>query len=445
MVEDSPLLAVHRTLKTELGRSVYNELRHIAASGSTEAADSVAALARRVQQSWDEVTSVSKLHGGPHVNSKWVSLLQAKHRKLDELTRDLDAAERAFAWSKVLYEREEAYIRDVTVKAFGEAGDPGITKLDKLVESTFDYDEASYLESVTIMARILAKLQEEEQLVELRLAHVAERKSLREQLQNAHQARSDMQVRRKGELDRLYEYLEGAGISLDKDDFPPDSQSPEARANEEILAARGGEGREAKPPSRRKRQGLVRSRAPRLETSQRVRYWDSYELEDLQLAGEFDGRPKTGPPAIGRAATSRAEREELSLTPLFSSLPRAEKMYKAPGSAPSAPSSARNPRLNPRLQAPWDAASLGGPAKQQMLPTKPSTAGGEARPRAWLPTPPSTAPAGMNRQQRQESSRQGSEELLLLGSSHRIVSEGARGGALVFWLEPPEGEDACGA
>lgn len=466
MADDSSLLAAHRALKIELGRSVFHALRRVAANGHPESARKVASLVRHVQQTWDEARDVSKVGAVPNIHPKWLKSIQARHERLDQLTRELDAVERSYEWSKVLFVREEEYIRDATLQAIGPAGDPGYVDLEQLLDPDQlpAYDEAAYLEDVTISARILAKLQEEEELTALRRAHVAERKKLREKLREAYQARTDSQIRREAELDRLYDWFKGSGFRISRGDM---SVSASAEGKEDTGEARRQDGREVKQqglsntgwkPVRKNRLAPVtRVKGPRLETASRVRYYDSHELVELgkQLdPGEYFGRSNTGHPSgLKQGARTQRHQESQERPGAQASMDHAARMYGGPGS--DAPSSAREPRS--QRGPPGGDTMQGGPPlppkapsmRQRLMPPPAFHAlGEEARhgARSLSPVSP-VSPAAASSRSPLISPHSGSklspldvqsDDLLLLNSSHRVVSEGARNGAFVFWLEPPE-------
>merc|ERR1712039_857524 len=98
----------------------------------------------------------------------------------------------------------------------------------------------------------------------------------------------------------------------------------------------------------------------------------------------------------------------------------------------------RSPNLE-SLLPPHTAPSHGG----ESAGIKPMSASAEVAgdpPRRNVPSrvPPSHTPAIAQRGRKIRNAAMGpaAKELLLLDSSHQVVSEGARDGALVFWLEP---------
>jgi hypothetical protein len=417
MVDDSQLFAVQQTLKDELGRAVFHELRHVVASGNKQAARDVASLASRMQLAWQETAAVTKLHGGSCVSTHWIDLLEAKHRRLDELSREIDQVERSFAWSKVLYAREEEHIRDVTMQALDHA--------DKLAppigntpgDATFDDDE--YRENVSVMTRIACRLKQEEELVELRQAHVTECKLLRERLQEAQQARIDARSRRRAELTKLIDWLQASGVPISKDDLPLELHGA---GIVEDHAAVGNDGmREVKTP-RRRHLAPVKATTPRLETARRLRYWDTVELELLQRQEEYFTPVENAQTSIAHAA----------------------KMYDALGSSP--PSAREKPPAalglgQPPLSASVHASRLAGHDQVNRNVQANALSPGS---RAHM----STLQRGRQPKRPIQHARSGpdakqwatAEQLLLLESSRRVVSEGARNDALVFWLKPKNGE-----
>lgn len=400
MVEESQLSEVHQTLKDELGRAVLHELRHVVASGNTQASEDVVALARRIQLAWQEIASATKLHGGRRLHRKWMDLLEAKHRHLDKLSREVNQAERSFAWSKVLFTREEEYIRDVTMQALGATAISS-PSVDPIGDDIFD--DVEYQENVSIMTRIACRLKEEEDLVALRQAHVRERKLLRERLREAQQARIDARSRRKTELSKLVDWFQGAGVPISQDDL-----SPEIFGGNHAIEEPGGAGddgaQEVRSP-RRRHLSPMKATGPRLETGRRVRYWD-------------------------KPVSTSQHRQDDFFTPLENtrtSMAHAAKMYDASGATCS---SARERRIQP----PQAASARSWPLTTYRAQV------------STLPERPKVKAPSMQKHQpkhpiQHAASGPDAKQLLLLESSHHVVSEGARDGALVFWLEPKHGNN----
>merc|ERR1712070_482839 len=117
-----------------------------------------------------------------------------------------------------------------------------------------------------------------------------------------------------------------------------------------------------------------------------------------------------------------------------SSMPHAEQIYASPSqpsAVPSPPSPAVEPRSpqKPNIASPPQGALFRAtPLRQRTMP--PPSFGAVTREARATPSSPGNSPLQSPRVVRQlQPLDQPSEELLLLGSSHRVAAEGARGGA----------------
>lgn len=329
------------------------------------------------------------------------------------MTHDLDNAEKSFEWSKVLLIREWDYIQDLAVKTLGEKDAEeqyGIHNPAPSGMPDIYFDQKTYQEDLATMARILGYLRAKDELAKHRLTFAEGRSTLEEQLREAEQVREDMQFKRKAELDRLYEFMEAAGIPVEEEDLPPASSLPPQEiirgdhrwsvTEAQLHPSRGNSQRRRR---RAKQKSPGRSPRPKLH----------------QGLAPF-------PPKSARTPSSRTSPEALRHQVPAQGLPWATP-YR------------RGVRLNSAQQNRLEQASIAGAQRQVSVPA------GQGTPRQLhdikLQTPRKLVEQRVTAAEFSIAGP-GSQDLLLYGSSHRVVSEGAKGGALHFWLEPQSARPA---
>lgn len=240
---------LHQTLRAEIGRSVFHEFRHAAAfqggGGDGVGAEDVASLVRRASAAWDElVTVVPKASKGSSVEcstsvcASWAEQLKAKHRRLDELTQQLDRVEREFAKAGLLCAREHEYLDSFQLMPEPPSSPSPIggnrrcyssSACTTAVGSSASDDTGTdslwerYLEDVAAASRVEAVVREEHEAVLQRSTNSREHVMLKESLAQARRSRRDMRVHHRAELLRLYTSLQAAGVEVDIPESLPSS------------------------------------------------------------------------------------------------------------------------------------------------------------------------------------------------------------------------------
>mmetsp|Transcript_16610 Transcript_16610/g.30837 ORF Transcript_16610/g.30837 Transcript_16610/m.30837 type:complete len:447 (-) Transcript_16610:37-1377(-) len=432
METDAPLLRLSRALRAELGRAVFHELRHYAPSDQQgEAAEDIASLVRKANQGWDDVTAVSQASNARQLPAEWAEHLEAQYRRLTELTHELDNAEKSFEWSKVLHIRERDYISELAVRTLGqEAAEQqfGLKSPAPTGLPAVSFDEECYCEDLATMARIMGYLRAKDELSKLRSTFAEERTTLEEQLREAEQVRDDMKLKRRAELERLYEWMEAAGIPLEEEDFPAGGWPPQ-ETDATDLFSRNADGwsvpipkAQAQPSrgnsQRRRRRARQKSpgRSPRPKLHQGLAPFPPNPARTLARAGSPEAlRHQDSAPGLPWATSFRRHMRVSSAKSRSARASVAGAQRQV--SVPAPPEDAYRHRQSPlHTNKPWTPRKEVGQARK--LVEQRVTADGYSV-------------AGPGRQ-----------DLLLLGSSHRVVSEGAKDGALHFWLEPQSARPA---
>lgn len=292
------------------------------------------------------------------------------------------------------------------------------------------------------MTRIAAQLREGAGLRAARKAHFAEEDRLRAQLQEAQSSRRSAKARQTLELAELYEVMKMSGIPIAGDDYPPGGWPPEGRPSSgggggEGAGRRGGGGGGQRP--RRRRCSPEHQSGP----------------QQPPPRGEATGSPLVAPaPSSPRTPHART----LRAITLHARPPRG-----ASRDSPGACTVAARWPPGPRAAAPRRSGSTMAHAVQMYGPVSPPKGSRGAisaisdvqcqrtsvTPTRPLPLPPSPPPARQRSEVHDSTSAaaaaddaagvwdvsQGNKNLILLSSSHRVVSEGVKDGTYNFWLE----------
>eukprot|EP00931_Biecheleriopsis_adriatica_P088534 TRINITY_DN62836_c0_g1_i1.p1 TRINITY_DN62836_c0_g1~~TRINITY_DN62836_c0_g1_i1.p1 ORF type:complete len:291 (-),score=59.89 TRINITY_DN62836_c0_g1_i1:60-869(-) len=216
MSPNTAISSLQATLKTEIGRVVQHGLRFALSDGDPKATEEVGSLVTHAQLAWDELMAVSQPPSQSRINAalaKWCDLLEAKHRRLIHLSRELDSAEWSFLAAKKMCARETEYLRSL---GFDENGDDDFSDLPQNDEE----QETQHLQDLEALVRCEATMRGEANLERQANFQADEITSLRVQLADVMQTRQAVQDRQNAELAELYRQLEEAGVKLTAKDYP---------------------------------------------------------------------------------------------------------------------------------------------------------------------------------------------------------------------------------
>lgn len=411
---------LRNTIQDELERLVYLELSGMVAAGGTAAEDEAAKFSELACDAWADFSDtwaarVEKDAQGEFAS--WLERLEAGHQRLANLSNELVEAEKAFAWSFVLSQREDAYMDELERPPFTEPPDPPLDPRGgpgaalaflgarRLGAHGQIKDKAAYHEDVAAAALVSAEIREAAETKQLQASLQAEQKEMVKRIREAKESRETMRARHAAQIEEIHQWLREADVLLDKGDFAPPRPSEESSDDEEkapIMVPR--------PPPRSSSVAAPKTRRPGrvlppprpvpfpLQTGRR----HERKLVDATRSAP-SGSSSTRPRFTLGVATSSAGSPAVN--------PGARSSSAGRGLVPVlSPSKARRSGASGNESVPWPTLQDGSGARDGMRPRSPA---------AEILQPETSA------------------NNLMLGSTHDFHQDFVHGPGVNFWLEPP--------
>ncbi|CAE8674023.1 unnamed protein product, partial [Polarella glacialis] len=199
------------------------------------------AVIKQAQASWDELVALSsKVESTDPVVNKWAELLEAKHRRLTELSKELDRSEQSYQWSRTLCARELEHLKSMGIATQSHEGHFHPPTDDAAARASSLKD----LAQATLCGETLGY---EVEFASLRKKQARELKELRSQVAEVVQTRETVRDKQHEDLADLYSRLKEAGVKLGKADIPDPVRPEDAFAQQAVFARPEGNRRGVQP------------------------------------------------------------------------------------------------------------------------------------------------------------------------------------------------------